>query len=582
MKNRDVKRVFEEIADLLELGDGNPFRIRAYRRAAMIVEGLPEDVAGMREEDLCRIPGVGKDLAGKIRELCDRGRIGLREELSRQFPEGILAILRVPGIGPKTARLLLDRQGIKSLDELEAAAQRGTLAELPGIREKTVRNILKGIAQLRKGTDRIPLGEALPAARRIREILLRATPKGRVELAGSLRRWKETIGDLDLLATSRNPDAVMASFVGMPFVKEVLERGGTKAAVLTEDGLHVDLRVVAEEEFGAALQYFTGSKAHNVRLREMASRKGLKVNEYGIFRERDGKRLGGKAEEDIYRILGLPFIPPELREDRGEIEAALAGKLPDLLTPESIRGDLHVHTDWSDGGEDLETVARAAKERGYGYVAVTDHSKGLGVARGLSAERVREQIACVDRLNRKLSRFRILKGIEVDIRGDGSLDLPDGLLADLDLVVASIHSGFRQGREQLTKRLLAAVRNPYVSVIAHPTGRLLGEREPYDVDLEALVREAAERVTALEINANPMRLDLDDVWSRRAATAGIPLAIGTDAHRTTQYEFMPYGVSIARRAWLTGSEVLNASEAGALLRRLRAMRTAKQRAAAAT
>ncbi len=582
MKNRDVKRVFEEIADLLELGDGNPFRIRAYRRAAMIVEGLPEDVAGMREEDLCRIPGVGKDLAGKIRELCDRGRIGLREELSRQFPEGILAILRVPGIGPKTARLLLDRQGIKTLDELEAAAQRGTLAELPGIREKTVRNILKGIAQLRKGTDRIPLGEALPAARRIREILLRATPKGRVELAGSLRRWKETIGDLDLLATSRNPDAVMASFVGMPFVKEVLERGGTKAAVLTEDGLHVDLRVVAEEEFGAALQYFTGSKAHNVRLREMASRKGLKVNEYGIFRERDGKRLGGKAEEDIYRILGLPFIPPELREDRGEIEAALAGKLPDLLTPESIRGDLHVHTDWSDGGEDLETVARAAKERGYGYVAVTDHSKGLGVARGLSAERVREQIACVDRLNRKLSRFRILKGIEVDIRGDGSLDLPDGLLADLDLVVASIHSGFRQGREQLTKRLLAAVRNPYVSVIAHPTGRLLGEREPYDVDLEALVREAAERVTALEINANPMRLDLDDVWSRRAATAGIPLAIGTDAHRTTQYEFMPYGVSIARRAWLTGSEVLNASEAGALLRRLRAMRTAKQRAAAAT
>ncbi len=582
MKNRDVKRVFEEIADLLELGDGNPFRIRAYRRAAMIVEGLPEDVAGMREEDLCRIPGIGKDLAGKIRELCDRGRIGLREELSRQFPEGILAILRVPGIGPKTARLLLDRQGIKTLDELEAAAQRGTLAELPGIREKTVRNILKGIAQLRKGTDRIPLGEALPAARRIREILLRAAPKGRVELAGSLRRWKETIGDLDLLATSRNPDAVMASFVGMPFVKEVLERGGTKAAVLTEDGLHVDLRVVAEEEFGAALQYFTGSKAHNVRLREMASRKGLKVNEYGIFRERDGKRLGGKAEEDIYRILGLPFIPPELREDRGEIEAALAGKLPDLLTPESIRGDLHVHTDWSDGGEDLETVARAAKERGYGYVAVTDHSKGLGVARGLSAERVREQIACVDRLNRKLSRFRILKGIEVDIRGDGSLDLPDGLLADLDLVVASIHSGFRQGREQLTKRLLAAVRNPYVSVIAHPTGRLLGEREPYDVDLEALVREAAERVTALEINANPMRLDLDDVWSRRAATAGIPLAIGTDAHRTTQYEFMPYGVSIARRAWLTGSEVLNASEAGALLRRLRAMRTAKQRAAAAT
>lgn len=582
MKNRDVKRVFEEIADLLELGDGNPFRIRAYRRAAMIVEGLPEDVAGMREEDLCRIPGIGKDLAGKIRELCDRGRIGLREELSRQFPEGILAILRVPGIGPKTARLLLDRQGIKTLDELEAAAQRGTLAELPGIREKTVRNILQGIAQLRKGTDRIPLGEALPAARRIREILLRAAPKGRVELAGSLRRWKETIGDLDLLATSRNPDAVMAAFVGMPFVKEVLERGGTKAAVLTEDGLHVDLRVVAEEEFGAALQYFTGSKAHNVRLREMASRKGLKVNEYGIFRERDGKRLGGKAEEDIYRILGLPFIPPELREDRGEIEAALAGKLPDLLTPESIRGDLHVHTDWSDGGEDLETVARAAKERGYGYVAVTDHSKGLGVARGLSAERVREQIACVDRLNRKLSRFRILKGIEVDIRGDGSLDLPDGLLADLDLVVASIHSGFRQGREQLTKRLLAAVRNPYVSVIAHPTGRLLGEREPYDVDLEALVREAAERVTALEINANPMRLDLDDVWSRRAATAGIPLAIGTDAHRTTQYEFMPYGVSIARRAWLTGSEVLNASEAGALLRRLRAMRTAKQRAAAAT
>lgn len=582
MKNRDVKRAFEEIADLLELGGGNPFRVRAYRRAAMIVEGLPGDVAGMPGEELRRIPGIGKDLAGKLREFCERGRIGLHDDLLRRFPEGLLTVLRVPGVGPKTARLLFDRLGIRTLEELESSARQGALAELPGIREKTVQNILKGIEQLRKRSDRFRLGEVLPEARKILEILARANPRGKVELAGSLRRWKDTIGDVDVLATSRNPEALMEAFVGMPFVKEVLERGGTKAAVLTEDGLHVDLRVVAEEEFGAALQYFTGSKAHNVRLREMASRKGLKVNEYGIFREADGKRLGGRKEEEIYRILGLPFVPPELREDRGEIEAALAGALPDLLRPESIRGDLHVHTDWSDGGEDLETVARAAKERGYGYVAVTDHSKGLGVARGLTEERVREQIALVDRVNRKLPGFRVLKGIEVDIRGDGSLDLPDRLLADLDIVIASIHSGFRQGREQLTKRLLAAVRNPFVSVIAHPTGRLLGEREPYDVDLEALLREAAERGTALEINANPMRLDLDDAWSRRAAKAGVPLAIGTDAHRTAQYGFMPYGVSIARRAWLTKDDVLNACEAGTLLRRLGAMRAGKRKAADAT
>src|SRR5512139_3386555 len=491
MKNPQVASVFHEIADLLELSGENPFRIRAYRRAAMNVEAIPKDVAAMSEEELCSLPGIGKDLARKVRQFVDTGRIDVHEELQRKIPRGLLEILRVPGIGPKTARLLFDRKNVKNLEELESLARSGKLAGLPGIQAKTEENIRKGMVQLRKGMERFPLGKALPVARGIVELLQEAVPGTRFALAGSIRRWKDTVKDIDVLAAGRKPEAITKAFVGLPGTREVLERGATKSSVLTADGIQVDLRVVAEESFGAALQYFTGSKEHNVRLREMASRRGLKINEYGVFREADGRRLGGREEEDVYKSLGLPFIPPELREDTGEIEAAIAGKLPELVSLADIRGDLHVHTKWSDGAHDLDAVVGAARERKYDYIAITDHSKGLGVARGLTEERLRAQIGEIDAANRKAKGFRVLKGIEVDIRGDGTLDLPDALLSELDIVVASIHSGFRQQGEQLTKRLVAAIRNPYVSVIAHPTGRLLGEREAYPVDMEAVLSEAA-------------------------------------------------------------------------------------------
>jgi DNA polymerase (family 10) len=572
MKNPQVAKIFQEIADLLELSGENPFRVRAYRRAAMNVEAIPRDVSSMSGEELQSLPGIGKDLAHKIRQFVESGRIDVHEELQKEIPRGLLELLRVPGIGPKTARLLFDRKGVKSVPDLEALAREGKLAGLPGIQAKTEENIRKGIEQLRKGMDRFPLGKALPVARGIVEALRDAVPGGRYAIAGSIRRWKETVRDIDILATGGNPEAISKAFVGMPGAREVLERGATKSSILSAEGIQVDLRVVEEGSFGAALQYFTGSKEHNVRLREMASRRGLKINEYGVFREPGGRKLGGREEEDVYKALGLPFIPPEIREDQGEIEAALSGKLPELLALSDIRGDLHVHTNRSDGAHDLSEIVAAARERKYGYVAVTDHSKGLGVARGLTEERVREQVAEIDAANRKLRGFRVLKGIEVDIRGDGSLDLPEPLLRELDIVVASIHSGFRQPGEQLTKRLVAAIRNPCVHVIAHPTGRLLGEREAYPADMEAVLSEAARCGKALEINAHPLRMDLSDAHARAAKRLGIPLAVSTDTHVLANLDYMGYGVSIARRGWLGRDDVLNALPLRSLSKRLQAMR----------
>ncbi len=572
MKNPQVARIFHEIADLLELSGGNPFRVRAYRRAAMNVEAIPKDVAAMTEEELRACPGIGKDLAGKIRQFVETGRIDAHEELLKKVPRGLLDILRVPGIGPKTARLLYEKKGVESLERLEALAASGELSGLPGIREKSEENIRRGIGQLRKGMERSPLGRALPIAEGILDRLKRAVPGARLAVAGSIRRSKETVNDIDILASGKDPAAIMKAFVELPGAAEVIERGTTKSAILTEDGIHVDLRVVAAESFGAALQYFTGSREHNVRLREMAARRGLKINEYGVFREPDGARLGGREEEDVYKALGLPFIPPELREDAGEIEAAMEGRLPRLVSLADIRGDLHVHTNRSDGAHDLDEIADAAKARKYAYVAITDHSKGLGVAHGLDERRLREQMGEIDAANRKLSGFRILKGIEVDILGDGSLDLPDALLSELDIVVASIHSGFRQSGEQLTKRLVAAIRNPYVSVIGHPTGRLLGEREAYPADMEAVLSAAAEHGKAMEINAYPLRLDLSDAWARAAKRLGVPLAISTDTHVLDQLDFMAYGVSIARRAWLGPGDVLNTLSLRDLEKRLAAMR----------
>jgi DNA polymerase (family 10) len=577
MKNQQIAKIFNSMAELLELKGENVFRIRAYRRAAQNIEGLAKDAGTLTEEELRTVPGIGSDLAAKIIEFRESGQVAAYEKLKQEVPAGVLELLRIPGLGPKKAKLLADRLKLQNITDLESAIREGRLEGIPGIQKKTEENILKGIAFLKRGSERRPLGRVLPLAEDIVRLLRDSVSIGRIEIAGSIRRRKDTVKDIDILATARRPQDVMDAFVKLPAVGRVLAKGETKASVLTDDGIQLDLRVVDEESFGAALQYFTGSKQHNIRLREMAVRAGLKINEYGVFKGAAEKKVGGRNEEDVYRALHLPWIPPELREDAGEIEAAQAGGLPDLVTIGDIRGDLHVHTKMSDGSHDLETIVQAARERGYEYLAVTDHTKGLGVAHGLDEQRLAEEIRLIDDVNGRSSRFKVLKGTEVDIRSDGRLDLPDAVLAGLDIVVASIHSGFKQDREQLTRRLLAAVRNPCVSVIAHPTGRLIGERDAYDVDLEAVLQEAAKYGVAMEINAYPLRMDLDDVHARRAKELGVQLVISTDTHVTTQFDLMAYGVSVARRGWVEKKDVLNTLPYGQLMRRLKAGRTDKRK-----
>ena len=530
MKNQQIAKIFNEIGELLDLKGENVFRVRAYHRAAQNIDSLSKDVATLSEEELEAIPGIGKDLAAKIGEYLVTGKIAKHEALKKEIPAGVLELLRVPGLGPKTAKLLYEKMQIQSIDELEALTRAGKLAGLPGIQKKTEENIIKGIEQIKRGSERYPLGRVLPLAGNIVRQVKERAPVGLIVVAGSIRRWKDTVQDIDILATSQQPAKVMAAFVKLPEVRRILAQGPSKASIITEEGIQVDLRVVDSEAFGAALQYFTGSKQHNIKLREMAVRAGLKINEYGVFREPGGKKVGGEKEEDIYRVLGLPFIPPELREDAGEIEAALRGALPELVTVEDIRGDLHVHTNWSDGSHDLDTIVRAARKRGYQYLAITDHTKGLGIARGLDEARLAEEIKLIDEANNSYTGFKILKGTEVDIRSDGRLDLQDDALAGLDIVVASIHSGFKQSQEQITSRILAAIRNPCVSVIAHPTGRLIGERDAYAVDLEAVLREAAKYGVAMEINSYPLRLDLNDQHIKMAREYGVAFVISTDTH----------------------------------------------------
>jgi DNA polymerase (family 10) len=569
MKNQEIAKIFNEMADILEIKNDNPFRIRAYRRAALNVEGLTKNIEDLDEKELTAIPGVGKDLAAKIGEYIKTGRIAVHEELKKDVPQIVLDLENVPGLGPKTAMLLYDKLHIKSVDELAKLAEEHKLAGLPGIKAKTEENILKGIGMLKRGQERQPLGKVLPIAQDIVNQLKARVPLSRIDIAGSIRRWKDTIKDIDILAISDNPKEVMRIFVHLPNVKDILMQGPTKSSVVVHEGLQVDLRVVEKESYGAALGYFTGSKDHNIRLREMAVKKGMTINEYGIFRVSDNKKLGGEREEDVYKILGMQYVPPEMREDRGEIDAAIEGKLPELVTLEDIRGDLHVHSKWSDGSHTFEQLVEAAKKRGYSYFALTDHSLGLGVARGLTVERLFEQKKEIDALNKKLKNFRILHGTEVDIRSDGTLDFPDEVLRTLDIVVASIHSGFKQTSEQLTSRIVTAINNPYVSIIAHPTGRLIGEREAYEVDMDIILKAARETGTAMEINSYPLRLDLNDIYAKKAREMGIPIVICTDAHVTTQFNFMSYGVSIARRSWLEKEDVANTLDVKQLLKKLK-------------
>jgi DNA polymerase (family 10) len=573
MKNQEIAKVFNDIADLLEIKGENPFRVRAYRRAAQNIEGLSKDVSETTKDELMRIPGIGQDLAGKIEEYVKTGKLQFYEDLKKEVPEGLSTLLSVPSLGPKTAKLFFEKLKVKDLETLEKMAKKHKLIGLPGIKEKTEENILKGIEMLKRGMERQPLGKVLPIANDILRYLKQKAPVKRLSIAGSIRRWKDTIKDIDILATSENPKGVMNVFVHLPHVKDILMQGPTKTSVIIHEGLQVDLRVVEEESFGAALAYFTGSKAHNIRLREMAVKSGLKINEYGIFREKDDKKLGGKEEEDVYRILGLPYISPELREDTGEIEAALAGRLPRLVELKDIKGDLHVHSKWSDGSHDFEELVEEAKKRGYEYIAITDHSKGLGIARGLTAEKLLEEKKKIDAINKRLRGFRILAGIEVDIRSDGQLDLPDDVLRKMDIVVASIHSGFKQSRAQLTKRLGSAMKKPYVSILAHPTGRLIGERDSYDVDIKEILQVAKQTGTVIEINAYPLRLDLNDVHTRMAKEMGIPLVISTDTHIISHFDYMTYGVSIARRGWLEKRDILNTLGCDSLIKALKKNKT---------
>ncbi len=558
VKNFDVARLFHEMATLLEVNDESRFRVRAYQRGAQTLETLAEDLAAVAARGgLTALPGIGRELAARIEELLGTGHIAQLDTLRAGLPPRFLTLLEIRGLGPRTARLLWERLGVDSVERLEAVCRDGTILTVPGVRKKTCENILGGIGLWRAGRARTPLHRAREIAARLVETLRAHGGVERIEVAGSLRRLRETVKDIDVLVTSTEPDRVIATLTHLPSVVEVIAHGDTKASVRHQDGLQVDLRVVEPDAFGAALQYFTGSKDHNVRLRELAKRRGLTISEYGVFEERTGRRVAGATEEDVYAAVGLPWIPPELRENAGEIEAAREGRLPDLVEAKSIRGDLHAHTDWSDGHHPLERLVEAAQARGYEYVVVSDHSPSTVIAHGLTAERLREQIARIHALRPRYD-IRILTGTECDILADGSLDFPDDVLAGLDLVLGAVHSRFTQTREEMTARIVRALENPHVDVLAHPTGRLLGSREPYEVDLEAVFAAARRHGKAVEINASPDRLDLADVHARRAAELGVPIAVSTDTHYLSELDNLELGLGVARRAWLGPTQVLNA------------------------
>ena len=558
MKNLEIARALDLIADLLELKGDNPFRIRAYRRAAQNLGTLTEDVETLAAQGrLDEIPGIGPDLAGKIGEYLETGRMEALESLRREMPAGLADLMGVPGVGPKTAKLLHDRLKVTDLGQLETLARAGKLRGLPGIQAKTEQNLLKGIALVRRGQARMPLGRALPLAEEIANALARVRGVKRVEPAGSVRRRKETVGDLDILVTSTDPARVMDAFVRLPQVAEILEQGPTKASARHREGIQVDLRVVEPAAFGAALQYFTGSKEHNIRIREMAVKKRLKISEYGVFREPGGRRIAGATEEEVYAAVGLPWIPPELREDSGEIEAAQSRLLPTLVELDDIRGDLHCHTNATDGHHTVEALVAAARKRGYAYVLVSDHSRSTRIAGGLTADEALAHVERIRAIGRKQRGITVLAGSECDILPDGSLDYPDDVLAQMDLVVAAVHSRFKQPRAEMSRRICRALENPYVNILAHPTWRLMGQREPYDVDLEQVFATARRHGKALEINCYPERLDLNDVHARRARELGVLLAISTDTHALDQLDTMRLGVATARRAWVGPAEVIN-------------------------
>jgi len=571
MTNEELAAIFTRIANLLEIKGEVIYKTLAYRRAAENLTNLPEPAEKMaREGRLGEIPGVGKAIAEKISELLDSGTLRFLQELEGEVPPTLIDLLQVPDVGPKKVALFWKQAGITTLAELEDAALQGKLSHLPGMGDKSEKRIVQGIAALSRRSTRMTLGTALPIGRRWLEWLRGLDAVQQAELGGSLRRRRSTIGDLDLLAASTRPDEVMDAFTGHPDVQRVLARGTSKSSVELSGGVNIQLWVQPPDRFGTLLQFVTGSKDHNVRLRELAQQRGLSLSEQWL-RDESGVERVFAAETDVYAALGLPFIPPELREDRGEVAAALAGALPALVQPADLRAELHSHSIWSDGAASIAAMADAAIQRGLRVLAVTDHTASLGVASGLTVERLREQRAEIEAVRRDLGdRLILLHGAEVEIRADGSLDFPDDVLAWLDIVVASLHVSLRQPREVITPRLLGVMRNPHVDIIGHPTGRLLPNREGADLDMDAVLDAARRHGLALEINANPHRLDLDEIYARRAAEMGIPLALDTDAHSPDGLDVIEYGLGAARRAWLEPSHILNGWSEEKLLAWLRA------------
>lgn len=589
MTNRDIAAAFDEVADLLEFQNANPFRVRAYRNAARKLGDLPEPLEKIARDprrDLTEIEGIGNDLAEKIQELVKTRKLAMLEELRAAVPPGVVALMRIPGLGPKKAAVLHKDLGILNLEMLRAACESDEVSKLKGFGAKTQEKILAGIDFAAKADVRMMWAEADEIVQQLFAHVRELKGLKQIEAAGSYRRGRETIGDLDLLADAKDADAVMDHLLNYEDGVELLGRGDTKMSIRLKRGLQIDLRVVPTRSFGAALQYFTGSKAHNIILRGMAKDRGLKINEYGVFRvgkkaasstkkgseliseEDEGEYIAGKTEAEVYATLDLPCFPPELREAREEFEWAAAGKLPKLVELADLQGDLHMHTTASDGKATLDEMIAAARERGLKYIAITDHSKRVSMANGLDGTRLRKQWKEIDRVNRDLDDFLVLKGIECDILEKGGMDLPDDVLAEADWVVASVHYGQNQPIEQITERILGALENPYVSIIAHPTGRLINRREAYAVDLDQVFAAAKRHGKLLELNANPARLDLDDIHCAAAKKHGIPIVISSDAHSTGGLQVLRYGVIQARRGGLTATDVANTQSWAEIKKRL--------------
>jgi DNA polymerase (family 10) len=570
VKNREIAAILYEMAELLELHAENRFKIIAFSKAARAIESLKEDIVQVcREKRLQSIPGVGRAIAQKVEEYLRTGRIQSHQELLAQTPSGQAELLKISGLGPKTIFMLHEKLNISNLEDLEKAATEHRIRRLPRMGETREKNIQRSIERYKKRRFRILYSTAEPIVNEILAYLGEMAGLEHITAAGSFRRGKETVGDIDILATATRPEEVVASFVRMPMVEEVLAKGPTKASVIVQETIQVDLRIVEHRSYGTVLQYFTGSKDHNVRMRQLALGRGYSLSEYSLTQLSDSQDLFYEREEDLYAALGLQYIPPEMREDNGEIEAALQGRLPSIVELKDLRGDLHVHSSWSDGRASIQEMAEAARLLGYEYIAICDHSPSIGIAGGLVPEKLEQKIEAVAAANEALEGITVLMGTEVDIKADGGLDYPDELLARCDVVVASVHMGQQQTERAITGRLISAMENKNVDIIGHPTGRIINEREPYNLDLQAVLEAAARTGTALEINAYPGRLDLNDTNARAAKDMGVRMSINTDAHDPTMLLNMKYGVNVARRAWLEKKDLLNAMSLQELMNTLK-------------